>query len=219
MQLPACRQRLPSDEKCGLLQWRADPTGILYEGSSGIWQTVWLEGVPSSYISALQILPDLDSNTVTVTVTATGSNEFQQPAQAEPYYIVASLIDGNTSTTISSAAGLTGNPVQIPIGNAQLWTPDQPVLHALDIQLVNASLEEPPPVPPPGTPAEDLASPLALDAVESYTGLRKYSACQDSQGILVFCLNDEPRFIYGAPPACWTLCGGQGKNIGLHDLE
>ena len=41
------------------------PHGIWYTPTTGIWQTVWLEPVPKTYVRALQITPDLDKNIVT----------------------------------------------------------------------------------------------------------------------------------------------------------
>jgi hypothetical protein len=36
------------------------PGGIFYWGTSGIWQTVWLEPVPAAHIGRLSLMPDLD---------------------------------------------------------------------------------------------------------------------------------------------------------------
>ena len=44
----------------------SDPGGIWYPKTSGIWQTVWMEKVPRTYISGLVILPDLEGFRVTV---------------------------------------------------------------------------------------------------------------------------------------------------------
>lgn len=42
--------------------------GIWYTAQSGIWQTVWLESVPESYIKGLEILPLFDRAAVEITV-------------------------------------------------------------------------------------------------------------------------------------------------------
>ena len=36
------------------------PQGIMYTASSGVWQTVWLKSVPTTYIEGLDIKPDVN---------------------------------------------------------------------------------------------------------------------------------------------------------------
>ena len=48
------------------------PGGDTYTPSSGIWQTVWLEAVPATYISALKI-DQASTTAVTVTVEVASS--------------------------------------------------------------------------------------------------------------------------------------------------
>lgn len=43
--------------------------GIFYTAQSGIWQSVWMEWVPSSYIKKLHVLADYDTRKVTVHAT------------------------------------------------------------------------------------------------------------------------------------------------------
>jgi beta-galactosidase/beta-glucuronidase len=43
------------------------PRGIWYTPVTGIWQTVWLETVPATYIAGLKNTPDLDNNQIVVT--------------------------------------------------------------------------------------------------------------------------------------------------------
>ena len=52
-----------------------NPRGIFYTAVTGIWQTVWMEPVPDSYIASLHTVPNLDKATVTVTP------EFGQPVE------------------------------------------------------------------------------------------------------------------------------------------
>ncbi|MDR0546232.1 MAG: glycoside hydrolase family 2, partial [Dysgonamonadaceae bacterium] len=37
------------------------PGGIMYTETTGIWQTVWLEAVPQTYIKSFRIVPDIDN--------------------------------------------------------------------------------------------------------------------------------------------------------------
>jgi beta-galactosidase/beta-glucuronidase len=56
----------------GKQHWTATPESIFYTPTIGIWQTVWLEPLPSQSIDALRIMPDLDQGSVTVNVDAGG---------------------------------------------------------------------------------------------------------------------------------------------------
>ncbi len=47
-----------------------EPKSIWYTAVSGIWQTVWLEPVPETFIAGLKITPDLDAGTVRVEIQA-----------------------------------------------------------------------------------------------------------------------------------------------------
>ena len=51
------------------------PNGIWYTAVSGIWQTVWLEPVPRTYIDTIRITPDVDNQTLTVVVEVNGEPE------------------------------------------------------------------------------------------------------------------------------------------------
>src|SRR5258708_30861214 len=42
------------------------PGSIWYTAVTGIWQTVWLEPVPATHVSAVQITPDVDARTLTI---------------------------------------------------------------------------------------------------------------------------------------------------------
>jgi len=43
-----------------------NPGGIWYNAVTGIWQTVWLEPVPETYIRNIKITPDLDNSSVEI---------------------------------------------------------------------------------------------------------------------------------------------------------
>ena len=49
-----------------------EPKGIWYTPTTGIWQTVWLEEVPASHITSLKIVPNIDDQTVSITVMGEG---------------------------------------------------------------------------------------------------------------------------------------------------
>lgn len=104
---------------------RVRPTGpIWYTPSSGIWQTVWLEPVPATYIRRLELTPDLDDGSLRlVALTDEPGVEVRATASA----------DGRP---VSSVRGTSGRELRLPIPDARTWTPDEPFLYDLDVQVV-----------------------------------------------------------------------------------
>ena len=80
-----------------------------------------------------------------------------------------------------------GSPIDLPIRNAKLWSPDSPSLYDLKVTL--ASL----------TSGGDGVS----DEVTSYFAMRKSSLCKDAAGILRLCLNNQPLFQFGPLDQGW----------------
>ena len=85
--------------------------GIWYTPQSGIWQTVWMESVPESYISGLRFTPLFDESAVEVTVLS-GSNAACQMQ-----------LEGRT-------VPLTANrPARVPMPDFHPWSPEDPYLY------------------------------------------------------------------------------------------
>ena len=99
---------------------RLDRGEIWYTAQSGIWQTVWLEAVPASYVERLVLTPHLETGELEVTVIA-GGEPFEGPAR-----VVVS-----TSTTNIPP----GVPVRIPISDVRPWSPADPHLYDLEVTL------------------------------------------------------------------------------------
>ncbi len=89
--------------------------GMWYTPISGIWQPVWLEGVPEQYISSLRITPTLTS----VTVETLGGN-----AQKT---LTLHLPEGDKAYTYE------GNRIEIEIENPILWSPENPHLYTFTL--------------------------------------------------------------------------------------
>jgi beta-galactosidase/beta-glucuronidase len=51
------------------------PEGIWYTPVTGIWQTVWIEAVPDSYISSIKPTPDVDNQSVSINATAVNAKD------------------------------------------------------------------------------------------------------------------------------------------------
>lgn len=86
--------------------------GIWYTPQSGIWQSVWLEYLPATYIEKLKITPDFDAKTVTISVfTNTGTEKFTVRTK-----------DGKTYES-------DGEPVTADCRDCTPWTPETPALY------------------------------------------------------------------------------------------
>src|SRR5262245_23354840 len=106
---------------------RNSPHGLFYTGSSGIWQTVWIEPVRAAHVDKLDITPDLTGLTVTPRVSGT-RNERAEVIVSQPGGAVVSI-----------ASGKAGQAVRLPVPNGHLWTPEDPYLYDLKVRLVSPS--------------------------------------------------------------------------------
>ncbi|MEZ2336062.1 glycoside hydrolase family 2 protein [Mucilaginibacter sp. RCC_168] len=96
-----------------------------YTFCSGIWQTVWLEPVNKAHIESISLLPDLTGSRLKVLVNTKGEGK-----------IVAVALDGNK--VVSEATSSNGTYFYLPIKTPKLWSPDDPFLYDLSINLEDA---------------------------------------------------------------------------------
>lgn len=101
------------------------PGSIWYTAVTGIWQTVWLEAVPATYVDALTIVPDIDSGLVRVSISAV-------PA---PVSVTARITIRAGDSVVARAEGRTGQPISLRIPKARLWSPADPFLYHVSIAL------------------------------------------------------------------------------------
>ena len=143
------------------------PKGIWYTAVSGIWQTVWLESVPLTFIRGLKLTPDIDAGKLYVNVNIDGETENTQ--------VQVTVL--NNSIQIGSVSGRAREQLAVSILNPQLWSPESPHLYDLQIEVrENGQL---------------------IDKIESYFGMRKFDLQPDIHGHLRLCLNNKPLFHYG----------------------
>jgi hypothetical protein len=121
------------------------PGGIMYKSVSGIWQTVWLEPVPTIGISEIKLVPDIDNQRLSVGVTVSGSTSG----------VSVTAVARNGSAEVGRASGAAGSTLLVPVPSPKLWCPTNPFLYDLDIVLSNGATR--------------------LDSVASYFGMRKIS--------------------------------------------
>jgi hypothetical protein len=91
------------------------PEGIWYTPVTGIWQTVWLEPVPETYIENLKITPNIDANTLKVeaiTNTASTANKVE-------------VIVKEGGKVVATGKSINNQPVEISMPeNVKLWSPN-----------------------------------------------------------------------------------------------
>ena len=155
----------------GKQDWEPTPHVIWYDRTTGIWQPVWLEPVPATYLTTLHFTPDLSTATVTVEARLNRSHRgwlaLSLGKGEEVLAVQQVFVDGDSIST----------PVTIPRArNGQrcgdlYWTPERPNLIAVTATLLDEQ----------GTP---------IDAVQSYFGLRSTAIGQGR-----FLLNDQPYFV------------------------
>ena len=102
-----------------------NPRTIWYTAVSGIWQTVWLEPVPQTYIDRLKITPDVEAGTVRVKTDRIGPGSGSGVVSVRVFDAGALI---GESKTESAAAEVT-----VPIPNPKLWSPDSPHLYDLEV--------------------------------------------------------------------------------------
>ena len=111
--------------------------------SSGIWQSVWLEARPATYVTDLKLRPTPALDGIEVTAQATG-----------PHVVDAKVtlsIPGIENRTLALDESGRGTTV-LELREPRLWSPQDPHLYDLVVELM---------------------SPDGTDRVSSYTGLRK----------------------------------------------
>lgn len=150
-----------------------NPEGIWYTPVTGIWQTVWLESVPKTYIASTRHTPDIDAQTLTFTADVRNT----QPGDR----LKVTAWDGQTrvaeqETGIASAAVL-------KISNPKLWSPTRPFLYDLKVSVVRNG--------------------KVLDQIGSYVAMRKISIAADKSGIQRMLLNNTFVFQYGPLDQGW----------------
>ena len=101
----------------------SDPRGIWYTAVTGIWQTVWMEPVPSSFVNSYYAVSDIDSGTLAVSVDA-------------------ALADGDIVEVVLLADGVPvveaeGREVTLHVPDMKLWSPSDPYLYDIEIKVVS----------------------------------------------------------------------------------
>ncbi|MCZ2473284.1 glycoside hydrolase family 2 protein [Aquirufa ecclesiirivi] len=150
-----------------------NPRSIWYTPVTGIWQTVWIEPVESTFISQLKTVPNIDGGNISVQSKTEGSM---------PSDIIEVKVLENGSV-ISSGKAAAGQDVLVAIPNAKLWSPESPFLYDVEISI--------------------LRNGLVKDKLKSYVGMRKISTKIDANGIHRLQLNNKNVFQLGPLDQGW----------------
>ena len=146
---------------------KSQPEGIWYTPTSGIWQTVWIEPVPATYVSSLRATPNLTNAQVVIDVQLEG---------AKPDTIVEATVKDGESV-VASAKAAAGQSLVVDIDDVRPWSPDDPFLYDLDVRVIDSS--------------------RTVDQVTSYFGMRSIQLGTDRNGQTRILFNGKPLFQFG----------------------
>jgi hypothetical protein len=155
----------------GKQDWQPTPHVIWYDRTSGIWQAVWLEPVPETYIADIQLTPDLVTGSVRVEAILNqahrGSLELSLTKDGDPLASQRVAVDGDTiTTTVTIPAAQNG------VHRGWLyWSPEAPNLIDVAVSLLDGEA-------------------AVVDTLDTYFGLRSVGIAHGR-----FLLNDRPVFV------------------------
>lgn len=165
------------------------PMLFLYTAVSGIWQTVWLEAVPETWIAGIRITPGWAGRSVAGQLAEEQMGEVRVEVEVagSPYggQVQAELsAEGEIVATIGGRAG---EALLIKVPGARLWSPEEPFLYSLRVQLGGDE----------GRESRSGGDKAIRDEIMSTVGIRTFGVARDRSGHARLTLNGEPLFQYG----------------------
>jgi beta-galactosidase/beta-glucuronidase len=164
----------------GKQDWQAEPHSIWYPRTSGIWQTVWVEQVPETYIERIRWTPHFERWEIGFEAFVVGDAVTRAAHSVhESIQVKVRLTVGKQLLVNDTYEVLNGeihrrialsDPGIDDYRNALLWSPEKPTLIQADIQLWQGD--------------------TLLDQVQSYTAMRTVSIQRDR-----FMLNGQPYYL------------------------
>ena len=119
--------------------------GCVYTRTSGIWQTVWLEGVGSSFVENVSVVPDPDNSRVLIEAAVNG-------VDTNLVLTAETFAGGKLVGKDSIPATWRGNHLVLNLSEKHLWEPGAPFLYDLKFTLTRGD--------------------KTVDEMKSYFGLR-----------------------------------------------
>jgi hypothetical protein len=120
--------------------------GCSYTRTTGIWQSVWLEAVGSSYISGISLVPDPDHSRVLIEAEINGADKGLT-------LTVEATANGKSMGKDATPATWRNNRLVVDLAEKHLWDTSSPFLYDLKFSLTQGD--------------------RVVDEVASYCGLRK----------------------------------------------
>jgi beta-galactosidase/beta-glucuronidase len=150
-----------------------EPKGIWYTPVTGIWQTVWLEAVPESFISSMYSVTDWENSVQAF------YPEIKNPQEGQEVE-VSLIASGNV---VASFKAQPNKPAPVKIPSPQAWSPDSPFLYEVSIKLFQGK--------------------KMIEEVKSYAAYRDIRMAKAADGHQRMFLNGEPLFQYGPLDQGW----------------
>lgn len=156
----------------GKQYWLRKSEGIFYTGTTGIWQTVWIEAVEESFITKIWLTPDIDKKTIRLEYEInTRESELDMEVEIilKDYLLVKdtiSVINGRGKREFFLDQGI---QLTWQFYEMWTWTPENPVLFDMNLTLKNEG--------------------QILDKIKTYFGMRKISIVDGK-----FMLNNRPYY-------------------------
>jgi len=187
--------------------WEEIPTGkqrlinggIWYSAVSGIWQTVWLEPVsPELFLEELKVTPNIDRGEVTV------ETHTNLAYYGNGYGVKLTVL--SKGQEIVSILSPINHEAVLKIPSQHLWSPDDPFLYDLNIQLykLEVPVKDEKQVKVKELAFEDIKTAgNPLDVVDSYFGMRKMALGKGINNQPVMYLNNKPLFQNGTLDQGW----------------
>lgn len=162
--------------------------GMFYTAQSGIWQTIWLEKVPETYIKEIKTVPDIEKKIIRIKVSSSYSTDkknvdklsrnlpieikIRKPGLYPDPVVKPSQI--STEDMLETAVlAVSDKWIEIPIESISLWNCETPYLYYFEVKLGD-------------------------DRAISYFAMRKFSLeTKVHEEFLRICLNGEVQFQNG----------------------
>jgi beta-galactosidase/beta-glucuronidase len=145
-----------------------DPHGIWYTPSSGIWQTVWLEPVNDIHLRSVRTITDISNGTIRIQPEILN---LKDGVSTRVKVLKDNKILYQTETSMD-------NEIMITLEDYLTWSPDNPQLYDIEIELV--------------------LNGKTTDKIRTYTGFRKISLGKTEDGFTRIFFNDN--FVYQNGP-------------------
>lgn len=140
-----------------------------YTTTSGIWQTVWLEARPETYIKDFTIRTEIDPAQATFQVELAGPSE-------QSYELSVRSDDA----TVEMISARDQGRLDVPVREPKLWTPETPNLYEVTLELKDADGN-------------------VVDEIQTYFGLRTIARGKlDGEDFERIFLNGKPIYLRGA---------------------